>query len=80
MNFENRREYDEWIDEGQILEEDVRILPSVPECEKCNFQQKIIDYEKHGYEGVHKTCRICLGLGRYKTKGGIKWNYLKEKL
>ena len=77
MNFENRREYDEWIENGQMLEEDVKILPLVPECEKCNFQQKIIDYEKHGYRGVRKACRICLKLGRYKRRNnGIKSTHL----
>ena len=69
MAFNNRKEYVEWMNGEQCLnEESDKYYNHIPECEECNYQDKIIAYQKYGHSEVDKICRICLGLGKYSKK------------
>jgi len=67
MSFKNREEYEEWIQRGKLEECDNKInYKYVPDCNNCNYAEKISNYEHLGWSSVPKLCRICLGLGKYK--------------
>ena len=69
MLFEDRTEYDNWIKSGMPEQWGKNNKYSyAPDCANCNYAKIINDYEKLGWNGVHKVCRICLGLGKYKKK------------
>jgi len=68
MAFKDRKEYEEWIENGKIEEwQEGLNYKYVPDCDKCDCAELISKYENEGWRSVCKLCRICLGLGKFKT-------------